>query len=258
MMLNRLVALVTGGASGLGKSTVLKLAKENCKVVLADLPSSNGEKIANEIGENVFFAPTDVRSEQEVQNTLDLIKEKYKQLDVIVNCASLHCAHETCNFNKNRPHELNNFVDVIESKVIGSFNTIRLGVSLMADKQVNSPDEQRGVIINVSGLPAYDGQIGQVAIAAADGAISSMTIPLCRDLGKRSIRCVAIAPGLFKTPLTEILPSKLSDVIGKLTPYPKRFGDPDEFASLVWHVIQNPMINGEVIRLDGGLRVFFS
>lgn len=258
MMLNRLVALVTGGASGLGKATVFKLAKENCKVVLADLSSSIGQKVAEEAGENVFFAPTDVRSEQEVQNTLDLIKEKYKQLDVIVNCASLHCAHETCNFNKDRPHGLNNFVDVIESKVIGSFNTVRLGVLLMADKQVTSPNDQRGVIINVSGLPAFDGQVGQVALAAADGAISSMTIPLCRDLAKRSIRCVTIAPGIFKTPLTEILPSKVADVIGKLTPYPKRFGEPDEFASLVWHIIENPMINGEVIKLDGGLKYYLS
>lgn len=256
MILSRIVALVTGGASGLGKATVEKLAKENCKVILADLPTSLGQQVADSIGENVTFTPVDVRSEQEVQNTFNLIRDRFKQLDVIVNCASLACSHEIYNFNKNRAHTMNPFIDVIESKVVGTFNTVRLGCELLADKDVKSEYEERGVIINVAGLAAHDGQIGQTALAAADGAVAAMTTPLCRELGKRGIRVNTIAPGLFKTPLTSLIPDKAKVNLTRMTPFPRRLGEPDEFAELVWHIIQNPMINGEVIRIDGGLRLY--
>lgn len=256
MILSRIVALVTGGASGLGKATVEKLAKENCKVVLADLPTSLGQEVADSIGENVTFTPMDVRSEQEVQNTVNLIRDKFKQLDVVVNCASLSCAHEIYNFNKDRPHQVNTFVDIIESKVVGSFNTIRLGCALIADKEVKNENEERGVIINVAGLSAYDAQIGQTALAAADGGIAAMTTPLCRELGRRGIRVNTIAPGLFRTPLTELIPPKVKQNLSRMTPFPRRLGEPEEFAELVWHIVKNPMINGEVIRLDGGLRLY--
>ncbi|EFX89885.1 hypothetical protein DAPPUDRAFT_299789 [Daphnia pulex] len=253
-MLKGAVALVTGGASGLGRATVERIVRQGGRVVLCDLPTSKGQQVAAGMSENVIFAPTDVSSEKDVMNALSMTKEKFGKLDVAVNCAGIGVAFKTYNFNKNLPHKLEDFIKVLMVNTVGTFNVIRLSAGLMGENQPNE-DGQRGVIVNTASVAAYDGQMGQAAYSASKGAIVGMTLPIARDLSSQGIRVCTIAPGLFKTPLLESLPEKVQSYLAKTVPFPQRLGKPDEYAMMVESIILNPMMNGEVVRVDGAIRM---
>jgi 3-hydroxyacyl-CoA dehydrogenase / 3-hydroxy-2-methylbutyryl-CoA dehydrogenase len=248
------VALVTGGASGLGRATVERFARAGSKVILGDLESSHGDKVAKEVGDNVVFVPLNVTSEKDVNEALAVACEKFGRLDVAVNCAGIGVAFKTFNFNKNLPHKLEDFANVINVNTIGTFNVIRLAAGVIGKNQPNQ-DGQRGVIINTASIAAYDGQIGQAGYAASKAAIVGMTLPIARDLSTQGIRIVTIAPGLFDTPLLQKLPQAVRTTLAKTVPFPQRLGDPKEFAQLVESIVDNPLLNGEVIRIDGALRM---
>jgi len=254
-MLKGAVSLVTGGASGLGKATAERLVQQGSRVVLCDLPVSKGSAVAKELGEDkCIFAPVDVSNEADVQNALKLAKDKFGKLDNVVNCAGIGVAFKTYNFNKKLPHSLDDFSRVIKVNTIGTFNVIRLSVGLIGENAPNA-DGQRGVVINTASVAGYEGQMGQAAYSASKGAIIGMTLPLARDLASQGIRVCSIAPGLFKTPLLSGLPDKVIAFLSKSVPFPQRLGDPAEYAMLVQSIIENPMLNGEVIRLDGAIRM---
>ncbi|XP_050591310.1 3-hydroxyacyl-CoA dehydrogenase type-2 [Bombus affinis] len=252
--MNGLVALVTGGASGLGLGVVRRFIKEGAKVAIADLPKSKGNEIANELGASAVFTPMDVTSTDDVNDALSIICKKFKRLDVIVNAAGIACAHKVYNHNKDLPHDIENFENLMKVNVSGTFNVIRLSVPLIYK---NTPDEdgQRGVIINTASVAAFEGQMGQVAYSASKGAIVGMTLPLARDLSNIGIRVATIAPGLFDTPMLGSLPEKVRFYLKKTIPFPSRLGNPDEYAKLAQHIVENRLLNGEVIRLDGALRM---
>lgn len=249
-----LVALVTGSASGLGRATAERLVRNGNKVVLLDLPQSKGQDVADSLGPDAIFVPTNVTSESDVKNALEITKEKFSKLDVAINCAGIGVAFKIYNFNKDSPHKLEDFTRVITVNTIGSFNVIRLAVGLIGKNTPNA-DGFRGVVINTASIAAYDGQTGQAAYAASKGAIVGMTLPIARDLSSHGIRCCTIAPGLFETPLLLSLPEKVLQFLRKTVPFPSRLGLPDEYAHLVQSIIENPMMNGEVIRIDGALRM---
>jgi 3-hydroxyacyl-CoA dehydrogenase/3-hydroxy-2-methylbutyryl-CoA dehydrogenase len=248
--------MVTGSASGLGRGTAERLVREGARVVLADLPSSQGAEVAKEIGnpDNCIFSPTDVTSETDVSNALSLCKEQFRRLDILVNCAGVGVAMKTHNFNKKKAHSFDEFKRVINVNLMGTFNTVRLGVGLMGE---NEPDEDglRGVVVNTASVAAFDGQIGQVAYSASKGGIAAMTLPMARDLMNNGIRVNTIAPGLYDTPLLASLPDKVRGFLATLVPFPSRLGHPDEFAHMVQALIENPMMNGEIVRVDGALRM---
>lgn len=251
--LRKTVCLVTGGASGLGRATVQRLTRNGARVVIADLPSSDGDSVAKELGGNTCcFAPTDVTSEADVQQAIKLANEKFGPLTAVVNCAGIGIAMRTV--SKKGPHPLDQFEKVLKVNAVGTFNVIRLVAEQMATNETNEGGE-RGVIVNTASVAAYEGQIGQAAYSASKGAIVAMTLPIARDLSKTGIRVNTIAPGLFLTPLLLSLPEKVRDQLGQQVPFPSRLGDPAEFGQLVQSIIENPMINGEVIRLDGALRM---
>ncbi|XP_043784402.1 3-hydroxyacyl-CoA dehydrogenase type-2-like [Apis laboriosa] len=249
-----LVALVTGGASGLGLGVVQRFIKEGAKVVIADLPISKGNEIANELGESAIFTPADITSIKDMNVVVNEIDKKFNKLDIIVNAAGIAVAHKIYNFNKNIPHDLDKFNKVLNVNVSGTFNVIRLCLPLMYN---NTPDKDglRGVIINTASVAAFEGQIGQVAYSASKGAVVGMTLPLARDLANVGIRVVTIAPGIFDTPMLGDLPEKVRLYLMRSVPFPKRLGTPDEYAQLAQHIVENSLLNGEVIRLDGALRM---
>lgn len=251
-----LVVLVTGGASGLGRGTVERLLKEGAKVVLCDLPKSKGSEVAAGLagGSNILFAPMDVTSESDVTNALKMTADTFGRLDVAINCAGIGVAFRTYNFHKEKPHSLDDFTRVLMVNAVGTFNVIRLSVGLIGKNEPDA-DGQRGVVINTSSVAAYEGQTGQAAYSASKGAIVGMTLPIARDLASQGIRCCTVAPGLFDTPLMQALPDKVRTFLAKTIPFPSRLGYPDEYAHLVQSIIENPLLNGEVIRLDGALRM---
>lgn len=253
-MIKNLVTLVTGGASGLGRACVERLSQAGGKVVLCDLPTSQGNALSKQLGSSVLYAPMDVTSENDVVKAIDATKSRFGKLDCIINCAGTAVAFKTYNFNKKAPHKLEDFTKVVMVNTVGTFNVIRLAVGLMGE---NSPNEDgnRGVIINTASVAAFEGQMGQVAYAASKGGIVSMTLPLARDLSSQGIRVVTIAPGLFDTPLLSSLPEKVRNFLAKTIPHPQRLGKPEEYAMLAQSIIENPLLNGEVIRLDGALRM---
>jgi len=247
------VALVTGGASGLGRATVERFAKQGAKVVLCDLPTSDGKNVAAAIGGNVSFVPTDITSEEDVLAAVEQAK-KLGGLHAVVNCAGIGIAKMTYNSRKKEIHSLEEFQKVLNVNTCGTFNVIRLTVGLMADNTPNE-DKQRGVIINTASVAAFEGQRGQVAYSASKGAIVGMTLPIARDLASMGIRCNTIAPGLFDTPLLASLPEKVKTFLASTVPFPQMLANPDVYAHLAQSIIENPYINGETIRLDGALRM---
>ncbi|XP_043504212.1 3-hydroxyacyl-CoA dehydrogenase type-2 [Polistes fuscatus] len=253
-MLRNTVALITGGASGLGRGTVLRFVKEGAKVVIADLPASKGQELSDQLENQAIFVPTDVTSEEDVSNALEAAKSKFGKLTAVVNAAGIAVAYKTYNFNKNLPHHYEDFQNILKVNTVGTFNVIRLAVGLIGENTPNE-DGARGVIINTASVAAYDGQIGQAAYSASKAAIVGMTLPIARDLSKHGIRVVTIAPGLFDTPLLSSLPDKVRNILCKMIPFPQRLGKPDEYAQLAQHIIENPLLNGETIRLDGALRM---
>uniref|UniRef100_H0ZYU3 3-hydroxyacyl-CoA dehydrogenase type-2 n=1 Tax=Taeniopygia guttata TaxID=59729 RepID=H0ZYU3_TAEGU len=249
-----MVALVTGGGSGLGRATVERLVERGARAVLLDLPRSGGAQLARELGESCAFAAADVTSPEEVGAALALTREKFGRLDLVVNCAGVGIAVKTYNGKKDKVHELEDFQRVINVNLVGTFNVIRLSAQLMS-RNAPDADGHRGLLVNTASVAAFEGQVGQAAYSASKGGIVGMTLPIARDLAPLGIRVVTIAPGLFSTPLLAALPEKVRKFLGQQVPFPSRLGDPAEYAHLVQALAENPMINGEVVRLDGALRM---
>ncbi len=242
------VALVTGGASGLGLATAKVLGAAGASVVIVDLPSSDGKRVADEVG--VSFSPADVTNEDDVSAALDTAQQ-LGPLRIAVNCAGVGDAARVV--GKHGPFPLATFRKVVEVNLIGTFNVIRL-----AAERISAADEvdgERGVIVNTASVAAFEGQIGQAAYSASKGGVAAMTLPVARELAASKIRVVAIAPGLFETPMLAGLPDEAKASLGAQVPHPARLGKPAEYAALVEHVVANPMLNGEVIRLDGAIRM---
>ena len=244
--------LVTGGASGLGGATVRALHAAGANVVILDLNAAAGEKLASELGQSTRFARADVTSEPDVQAALLVAREAFGGLHGAVNAAGIGTAEKV--LGKNGPHSLELFERTIRINLVGTFNVIRLAALAMAAQEPTDTGE-RGVIVNTASIAAFDGQIGQAAYAASKGGIAALTLPIARELARSGIRVVTIAPGLFDTPLLAGLPEPARVSLGQQVPFPSRLGRPDEYASLVRHIVENEMLNGEVIRLDGALRM---
>jgi NAD(P)-dependent dehydrogenase (short-subunit alcohol dehydrogenase family) len=250
MQIRNSIFLVTGGASGLGAATAQLAAAGGAKVVIADLQAEAGEKLAKEIGGK--YCKCDVTSEADGKAAVAAAVEGYGGLHVLVNCAGIGIAERTV--GKDAPHDLARFTRVITINLIGTFNMIRLAAEAMAKAGPNAAGE-RGVIINTASVAAYDGQIGQAAYSASKGGVVGMTLPIARDLSRNRIRVVTIAPGLFLTPMLLGLPKEAQDSLGKQVPFPSRLGKPEEYAALARHIVENEMLNGETIRLDGAIRM---
>jgi NAD(P)-dependent dehydrogenase (short-subunit alcohol dehydrogenase family) len=245
-----IVALVTGGASGLGLATAERLAGAGAKVVIVDLPSSQGAEVARRLGSKVAFAAADITDEGQVAGAVETAQE-LGELRAVVNCAGVGKAARTV--GKNGPFPLADFRRVVEVNLIGTFNVIRLGASAVS--KAECLDGERGVVVNTASVAAFDGQIGQAGYAASKGGIVGMTLPIARDLASLKIRVVTIAPGLFDTPLLARTPEQIRTALGASVPHPSRLGRPAEYAALVQHIVENPMLNGETIRLDGAIRM---
>jgi NAD(P)-dependent dehydrogenase (short-subunit alcohol dehydrogenase family) len=244
--------VVTGGASGLGEATVKILVEGGANVVIADLQTEKGQALAATLGKQARFAKTDVSSEADGLAAFDLALKEFGGLQGLVNCAGIAAAEKTV--GKNGPHALANFARCITVNLIGTFNMIRLAAVVMTKGQPNAAGE-RGVIINTASVAAYDGQIGQAAYSASKAGIVGMTLPIARDLSRDGIRVCTIAPGLFQTPMMDTLPKEVQEALGKMVPFPPRLGRPAEYAALARHIIENEMLNGETIRLDGAIRM---
>ncbi|HEX9002813.1 MAG TPA: 3-hydroxyacyl-CoA dehydrogenase [Blastocatellia bacterium] len=252
MEINANTFLVSGGASGLGGATSTLLAKSGANVVIADINKDKGEALAAELGANTRFVECNVTDEDSVKAAVAAAISNFGKLNGAINCAGIGTAERTV--GKDGPHALASFKRVIEVNLIGTFNVIRLAAAQMAGQEPQASGE-RGVIINTASIAAFDGQIGQAAYSASKGGIVGMTLPIARDLMKLGIRVVTIAPGLFDTPLLAGLPEDVKKVLGAQVPFPSRLGNPAEFAALARHIFENEMLNGEVIRLDGALRM---
>ena len=247
MQIKDAVAVVTGGASGLGLATTKRLLDAGASVVVIDL--REGDELGK-LGDRVKFASADVTDEAAVSQALDLA-ESLGPLRINVNCAGIGSAAKT--LGKDGPFPLDWFTKTIQVNLIGTFNVLRLSAQRIAK---NEPiGEERGVIINTASVAAFEGQIGQAAYSASKGGVVGMTLPIARDLARELIRVCTIAPGLFKTPLLGSLPEEAQKSLGQQVPHPARLGDPDEYGALAVHIVENPMLNGEVIRLDGAIRM---
>lgn len=252
MNINESIALVTGGASGLGEAVVRNIVKQGGKVVIVDLDVTRGEALSKQLGEQAIFIETNVADEGSVQNTLEKAIEHFGFVNTVVNCAGIGVAKKV--LGKKGVHDLNSFSKVIQVNLIGTFNVIRLAAEKMATNTPNE-DGERGVIINTASVAAFEGQIGQAAYSASKGGVVGLTMPLAREFAGLGIRVMTIAPGLFDTPMFESLPKEARDALGAMTPFPSRLGNPNEYAHLAQTIIENPMLNGEVIRLDGAIRM---
>ncbi len=253
MQLKDSVALVTGGASGLGGATVRRFVDAGAKAIIVDRDEDKGKALAEALGENVRFAPTDVTDEATVQAAIDMAYDAFGGLHITVNCAGVGWAMRTVN-KDGSPHPLDLFETVIKINLIGTFNVIRLAAARLAENEPNAAGE-RGVIINTASVAAFDGQIGQAAYSASKGGIVGMTLPIARDLARYGIRVMTIAPGIFDTPLLAALPEPARISLGQQVPFPSRLGRPEEYAQLAQHIVENEMLNGETIRLDGAIRM---
>ena len=250
MQIRNSIFLVTGGASGLGAASARMAAENGAKVVIADMQADAGEKLARELGGR--FAKTDVTSEADGKAAVALALKEFGGLQVLVNCAGIALAERT--LGKETPHDLARFTRVIQINLIGTFNMIRLAADVMAKAGPNASGE-RGVIVNTASVAAFDGQIGQAAYSASKGGVVGMTLPIARDLASLGIRVCTIAPGLFLTPMMMGLSAEAQKSLGAQVPFPSRLGDPKEYAQLALQIVENHMLNGETIRLDGAIRM---
>ncbi len=252
MELKNKTAIITGGASGLGEATARRFLKFGANVVILDMNEERALAICNELGKNIKFIKTDVTSPESVLAAIDFAVQSFGQVDIAVNCAGMGSAMKTV--SKKGPHDLNAFKKIINLNLIGTFDVIRNAAFRMTSNQPNEGGE-RGVIINTSSVASIEGQVGQVAYSASKAAVNGMTIVLARDLAGEGIRVCTIAPGTFKTPLVQTLSEEVQASLGKAVPFPPRLGDPDEFALLAQQIVENGMLNGEIIRLDGAIRM---
>ena len=250
MQLDGCSALVTGGASGLGNATARALVEGGAHVVILDLPSSEGEKAAIALGPAARFVPADVTDEEAVQAAVDTAST-LGPLRVVVNCAGIATAEKVIGRGGLIP--LDHFERVIRVNLIGTFNVVRLAAAAIAETE--PVGEERGVIVNTASVAAFDGQIGQPAYAASKGGVAAMTLPLAREFARSLIRVMTIAPGIFETPMMAGLPQAAQDSLAAQVPHPSRLGRPAEYAALVRAIVENPMLNGETIRLDGAIRM---
>jgi NAD(P)-dependent dehydrogenase (short-subunit alcohol dehydrogenase family) len=246
------VFLVTGAASGLGAATARLIALEGGSVVAADVNCEAGEALAGELGHTARFARTDVTSEADGKAAVALALSAFGHLHGLVSCAGIAPAEKV--LGREQPHRLETFARALHVTLIGTFNMIRLAAEAIA-KENPGEDGERGVIVNTASIAAFDGQIGQAAYAASKGGVAAMTLPIARELAVRGIRVVTIAPGVFETPMMAGFPDEVRNSLAASIPFPARLGKPEEFAALVKHICENRMLNGEVIRLDGALRM---
>ena len=246
------IAFVTGGASGLGEATVRNVVEGGGRAIIVDRPNSNGAAVAKDIGDRALFAPADVTSEAEVQAALDAAIGRFGAISVVVNCAGIGTANRTV--TKAGPFPLELFELTIKVNLIGTFNVIRLAAQRMSTNERNQEGE-RGVVVNTASVAAFDGQIGQAAYSASKGGVVGMTLPIARDLASLGIRVCTIAPGTFDTPMLAMAPEPVRQALAAQIPFPSRLGRPAEFAALVRHIVENSMLNGETIRLDGAIRM---
>jgi NAD(P)-dependent dehydrogenase (short-subunit alcohol dehydrogenase family) len=251
MQITNNVFIVTGGASGLGGATSRMIAAGGGRVVIADVQSDKGESLAKELGSGARFVRCDVANEADARAAIDAA-QSLGMLRGLVNCAGIAIGEKTV--GKEGPHALASFARVITINLIGSFNMIRVAADAMSRLEPTAEGE-RGVLINTASVAAFDGQIGQAAYAASKGGVVGMTLPVARDLSRSGIRCVTIAPGLFATPMLLGMPQEVQDSLGRQVPFPSRLGKPEEYAALAKHIIENVMLNGETIRLDGAIRM---
>jgi NAD(P)-dependent dehydrogenase (short-subunit alcohol dehydrogenase family) len=245
------VFIVTGGASGLGGGTSRLLVASGAKVVIADVQADKGEALARELGANARFVKCDVTSEADAQAVVNAAQQ-FGTLRGLVNCAGIAIGEKTV--GKDGPHALASFTRVITINLIGTFNMIRTAATAMSKLEATA-DGERGVLINTASVAAFDGQIGQAAYSASKGGVVGMTLPIARDLSRSGIRVCTIAPGIFATPMLLGMPQEVQDSLGKQVPFPSRLGKPEEYAALAKHIIENVMLNGETIRLDGAIRL---
>jgi len=252
MQIDGSVFIVTGGSSGLGAAVARMLVSQGGRVVIADVNPAGGEALAGELGQAARFVKTDVTDEASGQAAVARAIDAFGGLQGLVNCAGI-CPGEKV-VGREGPHALASFSRAIQVNLIGSFNMLRLAAAAISTQPVNAEGE-RGVIINTASIAAFDGQIGQAAYAASKGGVVGMTLPIARELARFGIRVMTIAPGIFSTPMIEGMPQDVQDSLGKLVPFPPRLGRPVEFAALCRSIVENPMLNGEVIRLDGAVRM---
>jgi 3-hydroxyacyl-CoA dehydrogenase/3-hydroxy-2-methylbutyryl-CoA dehydrogenase len=251
MRIQGVTAFVAGGASGLGAATARRLHGAGATVVLGDLNEERGEAVAAELGDRAAFVRCDVTDETSVQAAIDAAAGT-GELRISVNCAGIGWAQRTA--HRKGVHPLMPFETVIRVNLIGTFNVLRLAAQKMVET-VEPVDGERGICINTASIAAYDGQIGQIAYSASKGGVVGLTLPAARDLAREQVRVVTIAPGLFDTPLLAALPEPARLALGASVPHPARLGDPSEYAQLAQSIVENPMLNGETIRLDGSLRM---
>jgi NAD(P)-dependent dehydrogenase (short-subunit alcohol dehydrogenase family) len=252
MRIENHVFLVTGGASGLGAATARLLAREGASVVIADVNRPAGEAIVAELGAAARFTPTDVASEDDGKAAVDLALNAFGHLHGLANCAGIAPAEKVA--GRDGPHNLETFSRAVTINLVGTFNMIRLAAVAIAREEPGE-DGERGVIVNTASIAVFDGQIGQAAYAASKGGVVSLTLPVARELARFGIRVVTIAPGIFETPMMAGFSQEVQQALGAGVPFPQRLGRPAEFASLVKHICENTMLNGETIRLDGALRM---
>lgn len=244
--------VVTGGGSGLGASTARRLVAGGGRVLLVDLNPEAGATLAAELGPNAHFAQADVSDAASAEGALATFRDTFGALHGLINCAGVAPAEKV--LGREGPHRLESFARTVQINLIGAFNMVRLAAARMTEN-VAGPDGERGVIVNTASVAAFDGQIGQAGYAASKGGVVAMTLPIARELARHGIRVVAVAPGIMETPMLKGMPTEVQDALGKMVPFPSRLGRPDEFAGLVLHILENTYLNGEVIRLDGAIRM---
>ncbi len=245
-------AVVTGGASGLGEAVVRSVLAAGGRAAIFDLDTVKGSALAGELGDAVMFLEADITGEESVQRSLDTVAGSFGEINIVVNCAGIGPAAKV--LGKKGPHDLSLFNKVIQVNLVGSFNVLRLAAAKMA---LNEPraDGERGVIINTASAAAFEGQIGQAAYSASKGGLVGFTLPIARELAAHGIRVVTIAPGIMETPMLMGMPDNVREALGKMVPFPQRLGYPAEFALLVRQIVENPLLNGTTIRLDGAIRM---
>ena len=247
------VFVITGGASGLGAATATHLHAQGARVVMLDMNQALGLALQQQLGANSQFCAVDVTDEAQVAAFFQQLEQDYGQLNGLINCAGIAPSAKV--FGRKGLHELAMFQKVLNINVSGTFNMLRFATALMSKYERQTGEEERGVIVNTASVAAYDGQIGQVAYAASKGAIVSMTLPLARELSQYAIRVMTIAPGIMETPMLKGMPQNVQDALGEMVPFPPRLAKPEEFAQLVTQICENAYLNGEVIRLDGAIRM---
>ena len=252
MLLRGASFIVTGGGSGLGAATARMLVEAGARVTIADLNVEAGQEIIREFGSDAHFVKADVTDGEEGAAVIAAALEAFGNLRGLINCAGVAPAEKV--IGRDGPHRLESFARTVSINLIGTFNMIRLAASAIQNAEPDAEGE-RGVIVNTASVAAFDGQIGQAAYAASKGGVAAMTLPIARELARHGIRVVSIAPGIFETPMMAGMPTEVREALGKSVPFPPRLGRPAEFAGLVRHILENSMLNGEVIRLDGALRM---